>query len=130
MEGKKIPSSSFGIHSLFGIRFDAYSIAAKQVTAFQAVLTDSQSAAAQIDRVIQNCVTWVSGIVFEIIFFFILVHRQDLHTCPCLPIWPIQKSRRLLCEFPSNLTFHRTILKWKALYWTRFSIKSTKRLEM
>lgn len=40
-------------------RFDAYTKAAEQFTASQAVLLDTQTAAAQIDRVLQECVVWV-----------------------------------------------------------------------
>ncbi|KAF8523212.1 pyruvate decarboxylase [Gautieria morchelliformis] len=45
-------------HSLGDGRFDAYTKAAEQVTASQAVLMDTQTAASQIDRILKECVIW------------------------------------------------------------------------
>lgn len=45
-------------HTLGDGRFDAYTKAAEQVTASSAILKDSQNAAAEIDRVITECIIW------------------------------------------------------------------------
>lgn len=44
---------------LYAVRFDAYTKAAVQFTASQAVLKDTQTAATQIDRILRECVLWV-----------------------------------------------------------------------
>ena len=48
---------------LYASRFDAYTKAAEQFTASQAVLMETQTAAAQIDRVLRECVLWASGTI-------------------------------------------------------------------
>ncbi|GJJ13273.1 hypothetical protein Clacol_007524 [Clathrus columnatus] len=65
-------------HTLGDGRFEAYTIAAEQFTKCQAILKDSQNAAALIDRVITDCVVWVESFVINHIVDLVIKAGGDV----------------------------------------------------
>ena len=95
-DGRYVSIPQHEVNSSNVHRFDAYTKAAELFTASQAVLTDTQTAAAQIDRILQDCVIWVRRVVFDHSVYQINpLDRHDLYT------WPYPLISSMLRFLPS-----------------------------